>query len=309
MIGKLITLEGGECAGKGTHGELIKKALIQIGYSVNNKHWEPGSTPKSELIRIILKNKYDTKFEFPQGFFQDLDLNKYKYFFEQEQTPNVAKRYLQEALKTSDNTLKNEVINFILHGETKTNILQDLATEFMNYNNPAEEVFKTYLREEELKPRTQEYLFFAARNIIYTNHIEQSLKENDFTIIDRSLDSTTVYQGHVFNPERVEHIRAENQRAIQGVVPNLTLFLDIPIEEIYKRLEETDRGSYADYFDGKGKKFHEAVRTAYHEEMRYYEEIPITHPQHKRIQKINANKETQQVHQDIMKTIKQHFEI
>lgn len=307
--GYLITFEGGECAGKGTQTKLLEQFLTSKNYTVNNTLWEPGSTPKSELLRIVVKNKFDTNFEFPNGFLQTFDFNKYKAFFSQDQLSTISERYLKRALELSNNLLKNEVIKFVLRGETKTQLMKRHLQEFINFEQPHAEFLNTYFSKEKLCSETQECLFLAARNILYHNYVEKSLKKYDFTFIDRSLDSSVVYQGHVFNPSRVEHIRKENMIAIQGVVPDITLFLDIPVQEIYKRLQNTSRGTYNDFFDGQKREFHEKVRQGYHKETEFYASLPKHNPQNERIKKINADKSEQEVHTEIINTIKKRFQI
>lgn len=307
--GYLITFEGGECAGKGTHAKHLENFLLSKNYTVNNSFLEPGSTPKSELLRMIVKNKFDTGFNFPEDFLKTFDFNKHKAFFCQEELSNVSKNYLKKALELSKNPLKNEVINFVLFEETNTNLLKHRVQEFINFKEPHVEFLNTYFFQEELCSKTQEYVFLAARNILYHNFVEKSLKKYDFTFIDRSLDSSVIYQGHVFNPSRVEQIRKENLIAVQGVVPDITLFLDIPVEEIYERLKITPRGAYKDFFDIQKKEFHNKVRKGYHKELDFYASLPSHNPQHRRIKKINANRSEEEVRKDISEIIQNHFSI
>lgn len=54
-IGKFITLEGGEGAGKSTHARLLAEKLGRNGFHVVETH-EPGGTPGAELVRHLLKS-------------------------------------------------------------------------------------------------------------------------------------------------------------------------------------------------------------------------------------------------------------
>jgi dTMP kinase len=298
----IISFEGGEYAGKGTQIISLRIKLQQIGFKVNSQHFEPGSTPKAELLRIIVKNKYDTEFKFPDDVIKQLELEKNASFFKQDKISEVAEKYLEDIIKNSKTTIKNELVHFILHDELPKNseltrTMQKIKEK--NPENPAHTLFKEYLTKEKLTPRMQENAFYAARNILYHNYINEPNKDTDIMIIDRSLDSTAVYQGHVFNPRRVENIRQENLNATEGTVPNITFFLDIPIDELFKRRALAERGDYNDFFDGQKKEFHEKVREGYIKEMKYYENLPKNHKEHGRIKLINA-----QIYEDMQKNMR-----
>ena len=63
MIGRFITLEGGEGAGKTTQVALLTQALTARGFSVVRTR-EPGGSPGAELLRGIL---LDGNFVNPEG--------------------------------------------------------------------------------------------------------------------------------------------------------------------------------------------------------------------------------------------------
>lgn len=309
-MGYLITFEGGECAGKGTHIRLAKKALENLGYSVNASFWEPGSTPKAELLRIVVKNKFDTNFNFSDDIIKKINLENNAHFFENDKISQTCKSYLEDVLKNSNTPLKNEFINFVLTNSLSRNselekLMVDLRKDFPQ--DPGLVLFKDYFTKEVLTAKMQENVFYAARNILFHNYIKDSLNNYDFTIIDRSLDSTAVYQGRVFNPSRIDAIHEENLKAVEDMVPNLTLFLDIPVDEIYERLKITPRGSYPDFFDGQKREFHEKVRQGYHDELKYYENLPNSNREKGRIVRIDTNTTMDDVHQNILSTIKSRY--
>ena len=315
VLGKLVTWEGGEFAGKNKHNHLTAALLSHLGYNVNNSFWEPGSTPKAELLRIVVKNKIDTDFVFPNGFLETLDFNEYNDFFSKDELSDTAKAYLRNALSLSKNPYKREMIEFVLYGELKkksliAKALKDIPRSEIKSNEKIHDVFlKNFFTQNPLSAKTQEYLFFAARNILYHNYIEKSLRSNDFTFINRSLDSTTVYQGRVLNPERVELIREENLRAVKGIVPDLTIFLDIPVKEMFRRLTKTPRGSYTDFFDGKKAAFHEKVKKGYEQELAHYISLPRNHKEYGRIVRIDADADLEVVHSSIVDLLSKKFSI
>lgn len=308
----IISFEGGEYAGKGTQIILLRNKLEQMGFSVKSQYFEPGSTPKAELLRIIVKNKYDTLFKFPDEIIKQLKLNENTHFFKQDKISKVAEKYLEDILEKSKTPLKNELVYFVLHNELpKNSKLTTIMNELKEKNpeNPAHTLFKEYFVNEKFTPKMQENAFYAARNILYHNYINKPTNDADIMLLDRSLDSTTVYQGHVFNPNRIEQIRKENLNATEGTVPNKTFFLDIPIEELFKRMALVERGDYNDFFDGQKKEFHKKVRQGYINETKHYENLSRNHKEHGRIKLINAQihedkqKNKQAVHEKIYKEV------
>ncbi len=53
MIGRLITLEGGEGAGKSTQTAMLAEALCDLGIPVLRTR-EPGGSPGAEFLREVL---------------------------------------------------------------------------------------------------------------------------------------------------------------------------------------------------------------------------------------------------------------
>lgn len=63
MKGKVVTLEGGEGAGKTLQAKLLRDELEKKGYNVSHhKYYEPGGTKFADLLRMILKQKADTEY-------------------------------------------------------------------------------------------------------------------------------------------------------------------------------------------------------------------------------------------------------
>ena len=81
---------------------------------------------------------------------------------------------------------------------------------------------------------TEIFLFSASRAQLVREKIRPYLDEGIYVISDRFHDSTTAYQGfgRGISPESVEHI---NNLAVGSTVPDITFFIDIPVEEAEKR--------------------------------------------------------------------------
>ncbi len=104
------------------------------------------------------------------------------------------------------------------------------------------------------------FLFSAARTQLVNQIIIPALKENKIVICDRFYDSTTAYQGYGRGID-LEAVKKINELAIISTIPDITIFIDIPLEEIYKRIKFTN--SEMDRMESSGRKFYEKVRSGY----------------------------------------------
>lgn len=107
---------------------------------------------------------------------------------------------------------------------------------------------------------TTEVLFFqAARAQIYREIVIPSLKAGKVVIMDRSRDSSVVYQGMVrgFGKELINNL---NDLSTDKTLPNLTILLDLPVALGLQRREESGK---IDRLDMEAQEFHQKVRDAY----------------------------------------------
>ena len=77
-------------------------------------------------------------------------------------------------------------------------------------------------------------------------------------ICDRFTASTVAYQGYG-RGIALDLIERLNQEATQGVRPDLTIFLDVPVDEGLSR----KRGPSRDAFESESVEFHRRVRAGY----------------------------------------------
>ncbi len=103
-------------------------------------------------------------------------------------------------------------------------------------------------------------LFSASRVQLVSEVIQPALAAGTIVICDRFYDSTTAYQGWG-RGINLEAIRAINTTATFGLVPDLTLYLDVRLNEIERRMESS--GARKDRMESNDKKFHERVRAGY----------------------------------------------
>lgn len=117
---------------------------------------------------------------------------------------------------------------------------------------------------EALFPETETLLFAACRAQLVHQVIRPALERGCVVISDRFADSTTAYQGYGrgFGADRIE---AVNAFALHGVRPDLTLLLDLPVEEGFARVQARNRvaGTARDRMENESLSFHEAVRAGY----------------------------------------------
>lgn len=102
-------------------------------------------------------------------------------------------------------------------------------------------------------PTAELLLFLASRAQLVNNVILPALDRGEWVLSDRFCDSTFAYQGYGRGME-VAELRAINRFATQGLMPDLTLLLDIPQTESRQRV--ADRQEKADRFEQERDAFH-----------------------------------------------------
>jgi dTMP kinase len=113
--------------------------------------------------------------------------------------------------------------------------------------------------EQEITAATEGLLFMASRAELIAREIKPSLESGDIVLLDRFFLSTYAYQvvGRGL-PE--EEVRAANRLATAGLVPDLTLLLDVPLTD---GLERADARGKRDRMERSGDDFHERVGNAF----------------------------------------------
>ncbi|MEP7455490.1 dTMP kinase [Phyllobacterium sp. SB3] len=115
---------------------------------------------------------------------------------------------------------------------------------------------------ESLGPAMEAILFAAARN----DHVEQvirpALQSGCIVLCDRYIDSSRVYQGVTgnLNPQLMRGIE---RAAINGLMPDLTIILDLPAETGLQRANARRGADTADRFEKETLELHVKRREAY----------------------------------------------
>ena len=115
-----------------------------------------------------------------------------------------------------------------------------------------------WVREVDISPISELLLFNASRAQLVDEVIRPELVDGKVVICDRYTDSTVAYQGYGRGLE-MEVVRKINDVATGGLLPDLTVLLDIPVEEGFARKGVSAR----DRFEEEDISFHRRVRGGY----------------------------------------------
>ncbi|MDD5097077.1 MAG: dTMP kinase [Candidatus Omnitrophica bacterium] len=111
--------------------------------------------------------------------------------------------------------------------------------------------------ESKISAPAETLLYMAARACVVEEIIKPALKQGKTVVCDRFLDSTIAYQGYGLGID-IKLIKLIGKFATQGISPDLTIFLDLPVE---KGLQH--RNHCKDRIEQRSIKYHEKVRKGY----------------------------------------------
>jgi len=115
------------------------------------------------------------------------------------------------------------------------------------------------LKNVEMHPRAETLLYQAARAQIVEQVIKPRLSNGEVVISDRYYDSTVAYQGYGHQQD-LEQVRALVKYATGGLVPDLTVLLDVDVEEGLRRKKKDNEWNRLDAYTVE---FHRRVRAGY----------------------------------------------
>ncbi len=115
------------------------------------------------------------------------------------------------------------------------------------------------LDNKRMSPEAEFLLFSASRAQLVRQVIQPKLAAGGVVVCDRFYDSSLAYQGYGHQLE-IDQLRAITHFVTGGLVPDLTLLLDLPSEEGLNRRKEAGLWNRLDDYD---LAFHERVRAGY----------------------------------------------
>ena len=121
---------------------------------------------------------------------------------------------------------------------------------------------------DDLDPRADALLYAAGRAQHVERVIRPALERGDWVVCARYLDSSLAYQGAGYGNDMTE-LRRLQDFATGGLLPDLTLLLDVPVEVGLERTRR--RAEWNRFEDTEELAFFEQVRSAY---LRLAEEEP-----------------------------------
>jgi len=116
------------------------------------------------------------------------------------------------------------------------------------------------LKNTDMRPRTEILLFQASRSQLVEQVIRPRLAQGDVVLSDRYADSTLAYQGYGYQQFLVEDLRPLITFATGGLIPDLTLLLDVDVEIGLQRRMQQGGWNRLDAYDCA---FHQRVRQGF----------------------------------------------
>lgn len=115
-------------------------------------------------------------------------------------------------------------------------------------------------RSIRIEPLAEAFLINAARVQHVARGIRPALEAGRAVVCDRFIDSTLAYQGYGRGLDLAE-LRQLSDRAAGGLMPDVTLLVDVPVEVSRERRRE--RGGAVDRLESEADAFYERVRAGY----------------------------------------------
>lgn len=159
-----------------------------------------------------------------------------------------------------------------------------------------EEIRKVVLEGNQMDIRTEAMLFAASRREHLVEKVMPALRNNQIVLCDRYIDSSLAYQGYA-RGIGIEEVKALNEFAINGLYPDLTIYLDVSAEVGRERILSNQRDQ--NRLDQEDIDFHEKVIEGYHR---------VIHNEPERFVQIDADQSIDKVvlaaYQSIIKYLK-----
>ena len=117
-------------------------------------------------------------------------------------------------------------------------------------------------KNSEMNDKAELLLFYSSRSQLITEVIRPKLQEGYYVLSDRFHDSSTAYQGYG-RGLNLDFIEKLNEFVLGQTVPDITFFIDVPLDEIQKR-KEIENGLELDRIESSNDDFYSRVRKGYY---------------------------------------------
>ncbi|MGK9476636.1 dTMP kinase [Melioribacter sp. OK-6-Me] len=144
---------------------------------------------------------------------------------------------------------------------------------------------------------TELLLFSASRAQLVKEKILPALENNIWVISDRFHDSTIAYQSYGRGLPRT-FVEKLQSFVIGKAVPNFTFFIDLPIDEVFKRMSVVKKHEL-DRIETSRREFYENVRKGY---------LRLSNKE-KRFKKIDGTLSIEEIHKIIVEEIEKNIRV
>ncbi len=160
------------------------------------------------------------------------------------------------------------------------------------------ELIRALVRDEMEDPpvtRCEVLLFLAARAQVVSQVIRPALAHGEWVVCDRFADSTFAYQGYGRGID-VQLLKNFNDFVTEGLVPDLTILLDVPPEVSRTRLaaRQASTSDTGDRIEAAGEMFHRRLREGF---------LDLAKAEPKRFTVIDASKSIDKVAAAVQKSV------
>jgi dTMP kinase len=148
---------------------------------------------------------------------------------------------------------------------------------------------------KQLAPLAELLLYAADRAQHVEEVIKPAIREGKWVLCDRFFDATVAYQGSARGQD-MKFIQSLNEKATQGIRPDITFLLDCPVDIGLKRALTRNQSVHdgQDRFEKEKLQFHETVREGY---------LMLARKNKERFIVIDATRSVEDVEKDISKFI------
>jgi len=156
-------------------------------------------------------------------------------------------------------------------GSGKTTVIQQVAQKLENQYSvvltrepggvkTGEQIREVLLEGDDMDDRTEVLLFAASRREHLVGKVIPSLENGKLVLCDRYIDSSLAYQGYA-RGIGIEEVKSINEFAINGLYPDITIYLDVSVAVGRERILKNQRNQ--NRLDQEDVKFHEKVVEGY----------------------------------------------